>query len=561
MLLRKKGSLVLSLMASGAVAATIMATHQVAQNFASGAVQGLSQQHAFVQAQKAIILATLMINKNVIVCSNVQIKDRLGGWEKQVKGCYKSTPLARENLNGRTAVTGAVNKQAWDFYTKLRLGDAYPGNGVSWFKNIDLNFNQMEGKKALVFNQFKKNEDLENENHPVFGYSEITWAVRNTNDPTIRSALSYTDRGVVCRNKMLLETKGYCPPKSDASKNPLDIKYGLEAHNVEAEGLKCKETPTGSEIPGTWCDYYPVQDNDESVIFISVVVPYKESDNGIKQKLVMNAAVRRPLSIFHLRPTVAETCSMKCESAVGEHYNNKYPRCVGLSDYQSGQGFSTLDLKDYPEGVQLIKSEMKVVNKGPGILFDINLKREDMDSEKNTHLGARIVKARQFGRQGPVGPGGIRTIQDLIPCYYSSYYEVNAKHISCRCQRNLDPSGRPVAGTTGVKMANGDICYGTPLGCTEVVDSPNVLVADERNLSCPDVSSQRLSFLANSRTTRFQFTCPRGSRNCRTGGQRVASCTTAQLSEPGSSNSAPTPTPLLGNIIGDPTSSFVSGSR
>ena len=83
-ILGSKGSLVLSLVASGTVAATIVAAHQVVQRFASGSVGAFNQNQAYVLAQKSLAVAGLMVNRNVILCSNMPVSSNPSS---KVKGC------------------------------------------------------------------------------------------------------------------------------------------------------------------------------------------------------------------------------------------------------------------------------------------------------------------------------------------------------------------------------------------------------------------------------------------------------------------------------------------
>ena len=520
----KKGSLVLSLMASGTVAATIAVTHQVAQNFSTGKAQGLNQQQAFLLAQESIALATLMVQKNSVVCSNVQMRtgDSL---EQQVRGC-RLKPLPREDGTGALDDDGEVNEIANKFYKDLKLDGDPPGDRTSWFETISLDFNKMEGKKALVFNRLERNgQKLENNYHPRFKDAEITWAVRSSNDPSIREALALSKKGVVCRNtKTLTEVEGQC----DVS--PLGMEHSLYAHEVMSRGVQCKDS-NGQNIADTMCDYYDAKDNDDSIIFVSVVVPYKEPGVAADKKIVMNAAVRRPVSITHARPVTETSCAMKCESAYSENYENQqYSRCVGLSDYDNPDDIDTLGF--YPEGTDLLRAEIKVNNKGPGILYDMNLKREDIDVDTRRQLGARIVQAREFGNK-PLGPGGSRTVSDVIPCYFSSYYEVSVKNISCTCREAAPGSGTSQIGP------DGSVCNGT-LVCDNVVPSPSEVARANKDagqpLDCATFSG-KLPPLTNSYLTRAQSLCTGLSTNkpsfCTSAAVR-AGCTSNTRHLPGS---------------------------
>ncbi len=552
-MLGKKGSLVLSLMASGVVAATIMATHQVAQNFASGAAQGLNQQQAFILAQKSIALATLMVQKNVVICSNAQIGNENDGWKKQVRGCYQIGPLPREDLDGNSNPNGVVNKIAHDFYDSLGLLGQPPSGKPSWFKTVNLPSpynNQMEGKAYLVFNPL--DTDLKNDYHTLFKNAEITWAVRNANDPSVRAALSIADKGVICRDtRTLLEVDGLCPyapPTKEDDDYPLDMRLNYAGYmGMPSVLCKIKDSNGQYTVDGahTVCDYYPVQDSDDSMVFVSVVVPYQVSKDVKKQKIVMNAAVRRPFSTFHIRPIASESCAMKCESAYNEHYDNEYPRCVGLSDYNTIQNAAVLG--NYPKGTQLLRKELKVLNKGPGVLFDIALKREDLDRDTKSSLGQHIVRAREFASGSsprPVGPGGSRVIQDLIPCYYSSYYEVNVKRMNCTCrQRRIGTLGTDVTGP------DGSVCRGT-LTCDGVIQGPHVVArasgTSVQPFSCPAPAT--LPALANSQLTAVQALCQRNNwPGCSGSAISLGGCMTSTRPLPGGGS---TPPRFLSNVFG-----------
>ena len=535
----KKGSLVLSLMASATVATTIMVTHQVAQNFSSGKAQGLSQQQAFLLAQESVALASLMVQKNVVVCSNVRMTDSNGNLKNQVRGCYRGNPLPREDILGELKSDGEVNKVAHAFYEELKLDTNPPGDRDSWFENIDLNFNKMEGKKALVFNKLKQDGvNLKNNYHPRFKNAEITWAVRSTNDPAIREALSLSDIGVTCRNtRTLIEREGTCPS------HPLDMRHSLYSHSVAEADIQCKDSD-GNNIADSKCDYYAVKDSDSSIVFISVAVPYQSAVKK-NQKIVMNAAVRRPVAVYHIQPESGSSCSMNCEPAISENYDGNFPRCVGLSDYRPNDN-RIAETDALPVGTQLLRTKLKVINKGPGILFDMSLKREDVDMDTNLQLGGRIVKAREFkitDDPRPVGPRGSRPIYDLIPCYYSSYYEINVKSISCTCQEGGPGSGTQIG-------PDGSICRGT-LSCDNVVKPPTSIVRVAPAtpppippLPCSNNANTNTPPLANSSLTRAQGLCSGPAST------RPSFCTNNRcVNLPGSS--VPTPLPANLNIGGN----------
>ena len=110
----KRGSLALSLVATGAVAATIVATHQLTQRFASGALGNFGRHEAFLLAQRSLALAGLMVARNVVLCSNQPSAARWG----KVQGCHQKGPLAGD-------------RKAHAFYTndlKLQDGWFYSGN-------------------------------------------------------------------------------------------------------------------------------------------------------------------------------------------------------------------------------------------------------------------------------------------------------------------------------------------------------------------------------------------------------------------------------------------------
>jgi len=422
----KRGSLVLSLVASGTVAATIVATHMVAQRFASGAVGAFNQQEAYILAQKSLAVAGLMVNRNLVTCSNMLVDP---GRSKQVRGCSQIGPLSDDDI-------------ASDFYSDLGLND-------SWFAVVSSTSDSTAyGEKYLVF----KHPDGA---HPVFKNAEIVWALRSFKDTNLRSISSVLDRGYVCRHKdtgNVIEN-GFCLSEGKLLSN-------RDSDLLSDENRVCQDE-NNADISDSVCDYYEDSDGDDAIVFISVKVPYQSTDaEEEKEKvLVVNAAIRRPMSV--VRTYVEENtsiCPISCGIAKRPNMgssNVEHPDCVGfVSGVQSGGEY-------FQNNIHSVEAKIKVKNYGPGVLYGLQLLKEDVDSRTGRLLGRSMVGFSDIPLEPVHSPDqeGERGISHITPCYSAGFYRMGLERITCDCNSSDSSDFKNTAGGV-VCLKEKSVCGG-----------------------------------------------------------------------------------------------------
>ena len=502
----KKGSVVLSLMASGAVAGAIVATHQIVQGFTSGAGQYLSKQKAIQIADKALALAAMMVNRNVILCSSKQ--DSNGNAEGCFVGLDPNAGLG-DDAKGSSffCPQGGACAEEKDFYLSLfdREGNIEPAlieknkivsdsdlsnNTKGFFERCDLQYEYDEnGKGACPQGDESPNgQAVILRNAPstsVFNGTEVTWSLRNWMDPNIQAVVNSQalTKGYVCQKAGTYEIipDGVCGELSFA-----------QSKDGSTTGGECKNS-SNQAISGSVCNYFTSADFDERIVFITVKVEYhKSSDDAVtytdvhgnekalpkaKDFIFLNGLVRRPLPILAFSQKEQAVCAQRCEAAYAPSFgggNSETPRCVGLSDYT---GTVNCDTKPYPAEClasayagrgQVPKAENKftVKNYGPGVLYDLRLRREDIHGDSynyEAHQDKVILRQDFFepeniaGAKKILSPGrSVELSDNSIPCYVNSYYKINTEKINCSCSLNSNSSAATgaeakafCAGTTG----------------------------------------------------------------------------------------------------------------
>ena len=507
--IRSRGSLVLSLIAAGTVAATIVATHQVTQRFASGAVGAFNQQQAYILAQKSLAVAGLMVNRNVVLCSNMMsIRDK-------VVGCYSKEPLSNDSL-------------ARELYDSLRID-------ASWFTvedtTVNINYNSdAYARHVLVFNQGNANK------HPIFKEAEITWALRSLSDTNLRSISGALSKGYICRDTMNFNVieKGYCPSMEDRS-----LLSNRDSRLLTDENKKCRTVDTNnddkidkdddvndSRNDDSVCDYYADTDRDAGIIFISVKVPYQSTDaedDAIKS-LVMNAAIRRPMSIFKMYVKEdSSMCPVSCAIASRPDMvssNVDFPECAGFASGIQGGG-------DYfSDNIHTVETTLKVKNYGPGVLYGMSLLKEDIDPRTNNLLGRSMVgfsspplEASHFTTPSDVEEG-VLEISHHTPCYSSNFYKPSLQRVTCDCEHSIGPGALLSTNTDAKNTANGVVCAAGTSICAgknmfannapgTLQDSSSSREARDSLSGCLSAPSQldKLPPLSNSVITAFEQAC------------------------------------------------------
>ena len=496
----KRGSLVLSLVASGTVAATIVATHQVAQRFASGAVGAFNQQQAFILAQRSLAVAGLMVNKNIVICSNTPVSPG----SDRVRGCNRVGPLASDS-------------KANQFYHSLGLRD-------SWFSVVPAEIDAY-GVEYLTFE------------HPsgshFFKDAKITWALRSLKDTNLRSISGPLSKGYMCRdvNTFNVIENAYCPPMDKRSGKEKLLNRDTSLISDENKKCRTKDTDSDGRIDenddindtdnaNTVCDYYSESDGDSAIVFISVRVPYQSTDAEEEEEkhLVVNAAIRRPIAIVKTYMDAnSSVCPISCAIASRPHMENSNDSvdnfdCVGfISGTQSGG-------KYFQDNIYSVSTSMKVKNYGPGVLYDLHLLKEDVDLRTGLLLGKSMVGFSN----SPLEPShltlqdGEKDISHTTPCYSSSFYSPSLTRITCDCD--------PANSLDAVNTARGVICVKDKSVCAGTGNrifassAPAVLEGSEARDSLSGClhspgATPNLPALSNSILTVFEALCE-DSDNC-----------------------------------------------
>ncbi len=413
MFVRKKGSLVLSMVASGAVAATIVAAHKITQNFAAGSGQGWGYQEAQRLGQKALSLASLMVSRNIVLCSD----EILGNGN--YRGCIGVSGVS--GVADFSIDPDTVDTESKDFYDKLHIDDdkLTSENGVT----------TLELKRVNSDSPFYALSRSSSNNN----WAKITWSLRSwKKDPAVRTIFSSTSGSYVCRNTddHSIVANGVCE-KMDSKKGLSQI-YKDDDPSGKLTINKCKDK-NGDDIESTACDYVFVSDNDGQMVFISVEVPYSESSEQevvSTKTLTVNGAIRRPAAMLKVMNNGGSsvTCSIRCEANGDGGLNlNDNPQCVGLSSYGANEDGDN----KYDPDAQLTGNSFLVKNDGPGVLYDLKFVREDFETNTYRQLFKATVEPTIAG--GIVRPEGDVLVEDKIPCYISSYYQANVTSINCKC--------------------------------------------------------------------------------------------------------------------------------
>lgn len=457
----KRGSIFFSLMASGAVAATIVATHQITQNFNIGS--SISRKQAVIIGQKALSLATMMVTQNIILCSSKLDSDG------HIMGC-SSDPLDPPEDLPEEFLTGM--KLERDGFT---LSPSRPDPPPS--------------------DQFGRVVKLERENikkgSPIYGVEDITWSLKTWMDPQISSVFNVMYKGYLCQHTTTHQIiEGECESVKD-TQSKVEITALSDSAKYPDDYRKC-QNEDNTTIPNSVCNYFSVSDFDENMVYISVRVPYHgSSDQGeVRKTLVLRAAVRRPVPVLSFSTRSRPNCSQRCEAALSPTGVNENPRCVGLSDY----GVDDLADSRYRNSVTASSAHLKVTNWGPGILYDLELKREDIMNSSNQVLSQAMFHPELDSNDGMLGPRESGYLEDKIPCYASTQYRVNVTEVSCVCRLPL--TSTPVPAT----QAQQDACTQE---CQEEVfpNSTAGAITTVRALPSQWVSRRTTAPLVNSSTS------------------------------------------------------------
>ena len=459
----KKGSVFLSLIATGAVAATIVATHQIVQHLGSSSEIG--RQEAYSIGSQALMIAGMMVSENIVLCSRIKESN-------EVLGCDHA--FRRDD--------GDSQKQlAKKFFDELELTESTPKDNFTreWLKDEDNN----DIKSIYGQNLILKETKIKSRS-PFHGVHSVTWSLRDWSEPGVGGSIrSIFEKGWLCQREntyQILDDK-YCPP-------PGDLK-NLDA--LQLEPKKCLNSKGGSAVTGSVCHYLSAADYDENMVYIEVQIPYTQEtdqtyeDSGgnietrkKKQMLVVKGAVRRPPAILLFDNSKPAQCAQKCEGALSASGINDYPQCVGISDHG---------------GAATAESKITITNKGPGVLYDLKLRREDIDNKSRDVLLQTMVNTgfksdAAANADQVLFPGESYDHEDSIPCYASTYYRLSMETITCNCfQPNRFNSGVSSGGQNCADVLGGQNKAGIKAVALTKTDAPPFLGENRKSEGLPGV--------------------------------------------------------------------------
>ena len=414
---RKKGSVILSILASGVVAASIVATHQVTQNFVSGAAQEFNLHTANVYAQRFLTIASLMVNRNLITCSN------------------KITTNLVDKIHLKKSVGCKVNStESMDILDKLGLID----KNTDYFSPLNLKQTKDVSNGAVVLNGRDSKGIIHLKPSSIFyGVGTVTWNLRNWHEPAIRALFGSITEGYFCQHKetsqIITDSGGKCKA----------LEVTASRDEIQKDATLCGASDEG------YCNYFSVSDNDDQAIMISVEVPYSaitKEDARANKKLTINAVVRRPVAF--MTTYIGEqgripSCNFHCETVEDSGTGlGQYRRCTQLSEKGHNKGS---DLR-YPDNTNLIHSMFHIKNHGPGTIYNARFKREDIENGTNrvlvqtmTHPILNPIPPPPLGAStgssvGTATDDFVAAIDDTLPCYLSSVYPSSIKNVNTGCE-------------------------------------------------------------------------------------------------------------------------------
>ena len=209
------------------------------------------------------------------------------------------------------------------------------------------------------------------------------------------------------------------------------------------------------------------------------------------------------------------SCALASRSSHMGTSNVDHPDCVGfVSGTQSGG-------KYFQDDIYTVETKMKVKNYGPGVLYGMQLLKEDVDPRTGLLLGKSMIGFPNSdpASHDPLEPvhltiqDGERDISHITPCYSANFYSPSLQSVTCDCESSAD-----AVNTAGGVICKKDksICTGQSIFASNV---PSVLEGAEAReiLSCPNKYYHQTSggtqtpAVSNSMLTAFEQPCESAS--------------------------------------------------
>lgn len=367
---KTRGNILLAMVAAGTVAAALVGIHNVVQNFQQQLDTPVDLAQAHYKAQKIMIKATELVTRNAVLCSEFLTPNA---------GC------------------GLIDMK----HTKYNdlLAD---------FDMPRSSFSQEQGDAEDIYGGVSSSDSRESTTLQVLKLDhsnyEVTWSLISRDDPQFRSHIgtSIFEEGVLCVDNKGTPIEGQCEKPSEEK---------AEYWNLDQmrDKIACKNGE--ADIDNSQCDYFSTADSDLGLVLIRVRTQYKTNAQGNKQ-LTLYSVVRRPLTFFSIiRDTAdATACSFRCQKSEGSDL------CVGLYN----------DLENWNASVKF-----KIKNHGPGVLYHLQLRREDIVNGSNQLLTQKLISTITT----PLLPGEESAeIEDEVPCHPSTHLKEAVHLVNYRCR-------------------------------------------------------------------------------------------------------------------------------
>ena len=406
---KRSGSaaIILSLIVSGSVLSTIFISQKSADWFLSSQSKDVENWEYDFVAQTALAIGGYLVSNNLILCKKA-------GWEH-----YDALCKWNDIQN--------VDSMSLDKF-QLRNPEVFV-RGVSG------------ERKRLRFEGTIKEEIIDN---PVSNAGNIKYRI-------IFDLVDWKETSI--QNLI-----GEIPPSVCRDKNTMGIQEGNCPFPEKSES--CKDG-SNNDIPDSVCEYISDNDQDHTIVLISVEVPL---DVPVR---TVYAGVRRPLSMPKVEVIPpGPVCRLSCASGAA---GASLPECRG--DFIPPTGGNLSDMK------------IRITNPGPGAIYSLSLLRKDTlhkDSSETYKFKGELLEQVE---KEVLLPGEHIIVQDSVDCQDSVSYVFGKKTEKGikKTKLTVKVEDLNVHGQPFMSVAYGLFSMREPIGVCMVVDE----TIEEGDKPCP----------------------------------------------------------------------------
>ena len=221
------------------------------------------------------------------------------------------------------------------------------------------------------------------------------------------------------RNSRTQSLVGEVPKSLCRSTSTQEVIIG-QCSNSQA-GRPCKDA-SDNNIPNSFCELISDMDQDNTVVLIKVADVAAVNNQNQDLLAAKFAAIRRPIAGVSLSVANPPKCELACSASRSAYL---FPAC--RSDITTNS---------------LGKSPMKitVVNKGPGVIYKLQLLRQDRPAGVPNCLGSNTAKCSykvtpelvKGGGKDVLFPGDFVEFNDEVDCKSETIYETRIRRTSVR---------------------------------------------------------------------------------------------------------------------------------